>query len=402
MTAIALTVNGERVSAEVEPRTHLADLLREELRLTGTHLGCEHGVCGSCTVLVDDIPVRSCVTLAVACDGLDVRSIEGFPDDPVMAELRTAFSVKHGLQCGFCTPGMLIMARDVVLRIPDADERRIREELAGNLCRCTGYAGIVNAVKSVLDTRVKHEARARQPRDMPAAAPAPQKGAAPVAQSLPAPSATIPRVGAGPSPTAGDETRAGWTRFEEAFDLALPSGTVWTALKDFALVAACLPGAELLERGDRQVKGRMKVKLGPIAASFTGSATVEYDEAGQTGHVRGGGSDSGSGSRTSAEATYRVEDAPGGRGSRVALSVAYNLQGPLAQFSRSGLAQEVGRRLVGEFARNLNARLTGVNDRTPDTTGRAASLDAGGLLRSALRAWVRRRVDRLFGRSPSR
>ncbi|MBV8652316.1 MAG: (2Fe-2S)-binding protein [Alphaproteobacteria bacterium] len=151
--AITLTVNGETVEALVEPRQSLADFLREQLNLTGTHLGCEHGVCGACTLVVDGAPVRSCITLAVACDGADVRSIESFDEEPVMAALRAAFTAEHALQCGFCTPGMLATARDIVTRLPDADEARIRLELSGNLCRCTGYVGIVNAIKRVLKER---------------------------------------------------------------------------------------------------------------------------------------------------------------------------------------------------------------------------------------------------------
>jgi len=153
VTPIALSVNGRKIQALVEPRTHLADFLREHCRLTGTHLGCEHGVCGACTVLIDDEPARSCLTYAVQCDGLAVQTIESFDGDPIMQELRTAFSREHGLQCGFCTPGMLIAARDIVRRLPDADARRIRVELSGNLCRCTGYLGIVNAVESVIAAR---------------------------------------------------------------------------------------------------------------------------------------------------------------------------------------------------------------------------------------------------------
>ena len=150
---VELTVNGKQVKAEVEPRTHLADFLRETLRLTGTHLGCEHGVCGACTVLVDGEPARSCITFAVACDGANIQTIEDFDDDELMQGLRTAFSEEHALQCGYCTPAMLIIARDIVTRLPDADERRIRVELSGNLCRCTGYVGIVKAVQRVLSKR---------------------------------------------------------------------------------------------------------------------------------------------------------------------------------------------------------------------------------------------------------
>ncbi len=153
MTRVAVTVNGEAVSLEVEPRTHLADLLRETLGLTGTHLGCEHGVCGACTVEIDGAPQRSCIALAVACEGSAIRTIEGFGEDPVMAALRAAFSAHHALQCGYCTPGMLVAARDLVLRLPDADDARVREEMSGNLCRCTGYRGIVRAILSVLAAR---------------------------------------------------------------------------------------------------------------------------------------------------------------------------------------------------------------------------------------------------------
>ena len=147
---IALTVNGANVAAEVEPRTNLADFLREHLHLTGTNIGCEHGVCGACTLEIDGAPARSCITWAVACGGAAVRSIEGFDDDPVMEQLRQAFTAEHALQCGYCTPGMLVTARDIVTRLPDADEARIRKELAGNLCRCTGYMGIVAAIQRVL------------------------------------------------------------------------------------------------------------------------------------------------------------------------------------------------------------------------------------------------------------
>ena len=146
MTAIRLTVNGRKVAAEVEPRLQLADFLREHLLHTGTHQGCEHGVCGACTLLIDGAPARSCITYAVSCDGAEITTIEGMDRDETMAELRRAFTREHALQCGFCTPGMLATARDIVLRLPEADERRIRLELSGNLCRCTGYVGIVRAI----------------------------------------------------------------------------------------------------------------------------------------------------------------------------------------------------------------------------------------------------------------
>lgn len=145
MTPIALSVNGRKIQALVEPRTHLADFLREHCRLTGTHLGCEHGVCGACTVLIDDEPARSCLTYAVQCDGLAVQTIEGFNADPIMQELRTAFSREHGLQCGFCTPGMLTTLIEFLRDNPDPTEQEVRIAISGNLCRCTGYQNIVIA-----------------------------------------------------------------------------------------------------------------------------------------------------------------------------------------------------------------------------------------------------------------
>lgn len=153
MKTLTLTVNGATRTAACEGRTHLADHLREALSLTGTHIGCEHGVCGACTVELDAAPVRSCITFAAACEGRHVRTIEGFDDDEVMGQLREAFSAEHALQCGYCTPGMLVTARDIVRRLPHADEDRIRLELAGNLCRCTGYRGIVRAITHVLAQR---------------------------------------------------------------------------------------------------------------------------------------------------------------------------------------------------------------------------------------------------------
>lgn len=156
---VRLTVNGQGSSASVEPRCSLADHLRDHLGLTGTHLGCEQGVCGACTVMLDGAPARACLTLAIACDGRQVRTIEGWDDDALMAALREAFSAEHALQCGYCTPGMLATAHDIVTRWPDADEARIRHELAGNLCRCTGYRGIVRAIQRVLaDRRGSHAA----------------------------------------------------------------------------------------------------------------------------------------------------------------------------------------------------------------------------------------------------
>jgi aerobic carbon-monoxide dehydrogenase small subunit len=146
-------VNGRPVQSSVEPRTSLADLLREELRLTATHLGCEQGVCGACTVLIDGQPARACITLAVGIDGSDIRTLEGLDLDPLMLVLKAAFQDKHGLQCGFCTPGMLISAWDLLRRKPELGAAEIRMAMSGNLCRCTGYQGIVRSIQSAAENR---------------------------------------------------------------------------------------------------------------------------------------------------------------------------------------------------------------------------------------------------------
>ena len=151
--AITFQLNGKPVKAEVAPRTHLADFVREVRGLTGTHIGCEHGVCGACTVEIDGEIARSCIAFAASCDGSSVRTIEGFDDDPLMVELRAAFTAEHALQCGYCTPGMLIAARDLIRRRGKLTTAEIREAMSGNLCRCTGYVGIVRAIERVMAAR---------------------------------------------------------------------------------------------------------------------------------------------------------------------------------------------------------------------------------------------------------
>ena len=152
---VALTVNGERVSAEVEPRQNLVDFLREELQLTGSHVGCEHGVCGACTIRVDGTIVRGCLMLAVQCDGAVVETIEGLSDSGDVADLQAAFCERNALQCGFCTPGMLLTAaQELLMRSDGAPSRdQIREHLSGNYCRCTGYQAIVDAIEAVASAR---------------------------------------------------------------------------------------------------------------------------------------------------------------------------------------------------------------------------------------------------------
>jgi len=148
-----LRVNGATVTRRIPARQHLIDFLREDLGLTGSHTGCEHGVCGACTVRVDGKIVRGCLMLAVQADGRRVETIEGLSDSGELRELQQAFHRRNALQCGFCTPGMLIAAQDLVLRRPGATRAEIREHLSGNYCRCTGYQAIVDAIEDVLIAR---------------------------------------------------------------------------------------------------------------------------------------------------------------------------------------------------------------------------------------------------------
>src|SRR5438094_2761269 len=143
---VRFEVNGKAVAVEVEPRLTLADCLRHHLRQTGTHVGCEHGVCGACTVIVDGAAVRSCLMLAVQAEGSSVVTVEGLSTDDALTPLQTAFRKHHALQCGFCTPGMLTTAHALLTEEPDADTARVRSALSGNLCRCTGYISIIEAV----------------------------------------------------------------------------------------------------------------------------------------------------------------------------------------------------------------------------------------------------------------
>jgi aerobic carbon-monoxide dehydrogenase small subunit len=364
MKTISLTLNGTAVRGAVDPSLHLADFIREHRLLTGTHIGCEHGVCGACTLLIDDQPVRSCITFAVTCEGADIRTVEGLDDDPIAARLRAAFKAEHGLQCGYCTPGMLVTARDIVRRLPDADEARIRLELSGNLCRCTGYAGIVRAIRRVLaETPITA---------MPEALP-------PVPQfRFPAPdSATdVPRPIARPEPSSAVPEGM----LQQTLDLALPMETVWQAIKDPTLIAACVPGVTLSSVGETsaagtRLEGQMVVGLGPIRARFSGIATVTYRDADHSGGIASEGRDGTTGTLLRATAAFQVT-ASGPAATRVALSIDYQLRGALAQFGRSSIVQALAHELTQQVAQTLEARLRG------DPAGSSApiQLSAGRLM----------------------
>jgi carbon-monoxide dehydrogenase small subunit len=407
MKTVSLTINGVAIEADVEPRTHLADFIRDGQNLTGTHIGCEHGVCGACTVLIDGAPARSCITYAVACEGAEIVTVEGL-DDEISVELREAFAREHALQCGYCTPGMLVSARDAVLRLPEADEREIRVLMSGNLCRCTGYVGIVRAVQGVIADRrargigavagggIEH----RGPAGSVHAAGAVREA---VARKLPSAVAQAQvgetgKVEGRQRPTRREDWRPQVT-FEQRFTVAHPPEKVWAFFGRPAEVAACLPGAALTgEPTGDHVAGKLRVKAGPIAAEFSGSADIERDVAHYAGMIRGQGRDSRSGSATRGEIAYRLSPEDGGAATRVDVTVGYTLTGMLAQFGRSGLIHDVANRLTAAFARNLEARLgAGEGDRQAPPAP-AAALDAGSLILSVLAGRVRSFLGRLLGR----
>lgn len=394
MSIIELTINGRVARAEVAPRTHLADYLRDGCNLTGTHLGCEHGVCGACTVLLDGDPVRSCITFAVACEGREVRTIEGFEDDALMARLRRSFSTHHGLQCGFCTPGMLITARDIVRRLPDADEARIRTELSGNLCRCTGYVGIVAAIRAVLaDLKLN-------PCQIPGAAeakstlvPVAPRSAALEFRTFEATQVASPATSIGAAAADAAESargRKGWTAIDDSFVVPFPLQRVWALMGDLPQVAACLPGAELLEHDEEKVRGRVVVSFGPMSASFTGAARLQRDESAHRAVMRGAGQDNISRSRASGDVTYALSEEAGGAQTRLTVRLEYMLQGPLAQFSRSGLVKDFARRMIADFGERVCAQLGGTREHGGSAA--AAPVHAGALFWSVI--W--HRIKQLF------
>jgi carbon-monoxide dehydrogenase small subunit len=398
MIPVRLTINGRSVLEAVEPRTHLADVLRDKLGLTGTHLRCEQGVCGACTLLVDGHPVRSCITFAVLCDGAEVTTIEGLEDDPVIVALRDAFTAEHALQCGYCTPAMLITARDIVVRLPDADEARIRTELSGNLCRCTGYGGIVAAIRRVMADGAG------------AAAKMPTRTCGPVGSGRAAgPAATaIPRSVSGPSgepPRSSPQPMdlglgANTPNFEirDTFEVARPPDDVWALLKDIAQVAPCMPGVAVTSLAGDRLDGRIAVKLGPINAAFGGTARVAYDDARRRGMIVGSGRDRLTGSRAGADIVFALVPGGDAASTRVDIAVRARLSGPLAQFSRAGIVEDVARRLIRTFAENLEHQLSGHAIAHDRSTG-AASLNVGSLLFAAWRARLRGWIARLFGRT---
>ena len=346
---VRLTVNGEERSVAVPARAPLAEVLRDHLELTGTHLGCEHGVCGACTVMLDGKPVRSCITFARSCEGARVETVEGYGDDEVMAMLREAFSRHHGLQCGFCTPGMLATARDIVARFDAPDEKTIRTELSGNLCRCTGYVGIVQAVQDVIDWRnASGIAAAGHLHPEP---PAPRK----IAQF----SIRDGSIPANPPEPAGQvRTDGAWTVVSRDFSLAATPAEAWELFADIWSVGSCIPGATVTNVTEDRFEGTVEIRFGPIRAAFRGAGSYSTDAIQKSGTIFGRGDDSNGQSKLEGEMEYAIGPGTQG-GSRVSTEIRFRIEGLLAQFNRPELVTGFVDYLLAQFTSNCEAVLSG-------------------------------------------
>jgi aerobic carbon-monoxide dehydrogenase small subunit len=386
MAEVTLTVNGTEVTLDVEPRLTLVDALRHRLGLTGSHVGCEHGVCGACTVLVDGAAARSCLMFCVQAAGSEVTTVEALGEVDDLHPLQEAFRRHHGLQCGFCTPGFLMSSYDL-LRDGAVDEAHLREELSGVLCRCTGYAGIVDAVREVATSH-------------PDGLPAPKALGRPIrvrGGGIPAGEAaalehSAERAAAAPSAGAG------------AVDLAVPDGEpnetvdvvteidappeeTWELLQDFPKMSRLLPGVDLSrELGDDRYEGEARIHMGPMRLTFAGAAQVlERDATARSLRAIAAGRDiSGGGVR--ADLLISAEPGDGG-GTRVRAQAKLYLSGRAAQFGRS-LAGDVSRQLFVKFGQGVEQTLKTGQVAEP-TQLRGGAL-AWSLVRTRLMSLVRR------------
>ena len=353
---VKMTINGSDVSMSLPPRVTLSDALRDHLGLTGTHVGCEHGICGMCTVLVDGEAARACLLFAVQLDGAEILTVEGLGRQDDLHPLQESFGRHHGLQCGFCTPGFLMSSYDLLTHEPDVRREDLPGELSGVLCRCTGYRNIIDAVDDVAEAH----------RD-----------------GIPGPGncgqrALVGRSPAGSSGAGTPERDAENGAAEEAEftarpkEIALPSGEptiqidvtsrlestpeeVARIFEDVRLLARCLPGAELTdELGDNWYRGRARIALGPVRLSFNGVAHI-VEQAGDRIVMRAQGKDTGGGG---AQAGIVMSAAPEEDGTSLRAEANVFLTGRIAGFGRS-LAGDVSRRMFEDFARALDRAAAG-------------------------------------------
>ena len=367
MNTVDITVNGALRQATIEPRTSLADFLRDNLSLTGTHLGCEHGICGACTVVINGEISRSCITYAVTCDGANIQTIEGLDDDPLMEALRQAFSEEHALQCGYCTPGMLITARDVIARHEQLTHDTIRRHMSGNLCRCTGYRGIVNAIARVANDAATYQQKSPITTLGPAPGPEKHDQTGPDTSSntralpthAPETLSTPPLINPITTPTS---TPDDWLCVQQKFSLPHPLSKVWALVSDPERVCDALPGIALDGPAiDGNVRGKAAIKLGPIAPTFAFTGTYQIEENDRKAIMTGDGNDRMTRSRVKGRAQTQLIDL-GNESTEVRFEIAYVMSGPLAQFGRLGLVQDLITRMTKRFADNVETALSNGND----------------------------------------
>jgi aerobic-type carbon monoxide dehydrogenase small subunit (CoxS/CutS family)/carbon monoxide dehydrogenase subunit G len=386
VTEVTLTVNGTEVTLDVEPRLTLVDALRHRLGLTGSHVGCEHGVCGACTVLVDGAAARSCLMFCVQAAGAEVTTVEALGEVDDLHPLQEAFRRHHGLQCGFCTPGFLMSSYDL-LRDGDVDEAHLREELGGVLCRCTGYAGIVDAVRAVAASH-------------PDGLPAPKALGRPILVR----GRGIPAGEAAALEHSAERAAAAPLAAARAVDLAVPDGEpnetvdvvteidaspqeTWELLQDFPRMSRLLPGVDLSrELGDDRYEGAARIHMGPMRLTFAGAAQViERDASARSLRAIAAGRDiSGGGVR--ADLVISAEPRDGG-GTRVRAQAKLFLSGRAAQFGRS-LAGDVSRQLFAQFGQGVEQTLK-TGEVAEPTQLRGGAL-AWSLVRARLMSLVRR------------
>ena len=348
---LTLTVNGETHQVLVSDRTQLAEVLRDHLDLTGTHVGCEQGVCGACTVMVDGKPMRSCITFAQSINGAQIETIEGYAGDLVMDKIRDAFSRHHALQCGFCTPGMLATSHDILKRFASPSEATIRHELSGNLCRCTGYQGIVQALLDVAEQMKK-------------------EGIAPSSSELSEPKTTPkfvtfdPKFNDTPAHSLQQaqgsvRTEGNWTVVERSIALPHSLSKVWALFSDVGKVAACVPGAKLTDLDGSDFKGEVAIAFGPIKAKFGGSGTFEANDTDHSGFLLAQGADKGGQSNVKGELRFVLSPQENVGFTNVGVTFRFQIQGMLAQFNRPELVTGFVDFLLEKFISNCDAVLSG-------------------------------------------
>nr|WP_271213527.1 2Fe-2S iron-sulfur cluster-binding protein [Rhodococcus wratislaviensis]GLK40663.1 carbon monoxide dehydrogenase [Rhodococcus wratislaviensis] len=361
---VSMTINGSVVTMSLPARVTLSDALRDHLGLTGTHVGCEHGICGMCTVLVDGEAARACLLFAVQLDGAEITTVEGLgrPDD--LHPLQESFGRHHGLQCGFCTPGFLMSSYDLLEHQPDVKREDLPVELSGVLCRCTGYRNIIDAVDDV--------AEAHRGNGIPAPGNCGHR-------------TLVGRSPAGYSGAAGapDDSAAAPDHEPRPEEIALPSGEptievdvtkeltsspedVARVFADVRLLARCLPGAELTdELGDNWYRGRARIALGPVRLSFNGIAHI-LDQSADRIAMNAQGKDTGGGG---AQAAIVMTAQPSATGTTLQAEASVFLTGRIAGFGRS-LAGDVSRRMFEDFARAVDQVAAGAE---PDVASQPPS-----------------------------